>query len=279
MGTLQGQTKRHRLYDHKIATALCTQLGFVVLSALVMVAPIAIMGIDTKSTTGQLATAVGSICTALIMQLAYSLKFRRQFDGALGLSRESLLLTLPALLLVATNFFDVDLGHPNNPLYALVMALAPGISEEIAFRSIPIANWMRLDSSEDALLPSVLVTSLYFGFFHALNSLVGAALSSTVFQVFYASCLAVLFAAVFLRTGSILGPILMHTLIDFTSFLFMDMTAGGVITDELTIGFPFFFTIAGSFVVLVAGIYMLRRDRRPEIVALWERKWRKHALH
>ena len=273
----QPRVKRHLLFDHKLATVFGTQLLFLILSVVILVPLRIFLYIESGSTTEQLLSSLVSICAALVLQLVFWLRFRRQFDGALGWSRESLMLALPALLLVVINFMDIG-DTFNNPLYALVMALAPGISEEVAFRSIPVANWMCLDGDENALLPCTLVTSLYFGCFHAFNSLVGAPLSTTVFQVFYATCLAVLFAAVFLRTGSIMGPIVLHTLIDLTSFLFMDMAAGGVITEELTYGLPFFFTVAASFVILVAGVYLLRPAKRPEIVALWESKWHKHVL-
>lgn len=277
MNSDQQRAKRHLIFDHKLATVLCTQLGFLALSVVILLPIRVFLYMESGSTTEQLLSSLVSICAALLLQLVFHLRFRRQFDGALGWSRESLMLALPALLLAAANFMDIGSTF-NNPLYALVMALAPGISEEIAFRSVPIANWMRLDGGKDALLPCTLVTSLYFGLFHALNSLAGASLSATVFQVYYASCLAVLFAAVFLRTGSIVGPIVMHTIIDLTSFLFMDMTAGGVITEELTFGLSFAFVVVAAFVVLVAGIYLLRPAKHPEIVALWERKWNKHVL-
>lgn len=219
------------------------------------------------------------ILAAIIMAAWFGHRYKGRFDGVHGWSTEGMLLVLPALAYVAYTFANALLNKsvPNPLLQALLAGIAPGVTEELVFRSIPISNWMRVDGNESGIIPCTLTTALVFGLVHCANGLMGAPASTAVFQSFYATCLGILFAAVFLRTGSILPTIIMHALIDVASMLFMDLSANGIITEELTIGPEFFIVIVISLACAAFGLYLLRPEKRTEIVKLWNRKWHRAA--
>ena len=282
--------KEHRIYDHRILSIFANVFLWLVASnliaAIIIVATLALdaIGIISLSATIEpasftqrgLITSVGSILTGIWLQLfVYERRVKGERESVVKWSKRGMLLALPALGFAALNFMEVapeDLAAMNSIPYCLVMALAPGISEEVIFRGTSGSNWMRVRGEARDILPGCLATSLAFGLIHAVNLLGGAPLGTTAFQVFYAFCLGMIFDAVLLRSGSIVPAMIMHTLIDFTGFLFMDMSQGGIITEELTINLSFFVTLIVAAALCVWALYLLRPAKHDEIVALWNKK-------
>ena len=265
--TIVEQAKRHRLFDKKILSILFIVLLFTAIAVVLGVATFFMT--DDENTRGTIASIVGSIA----LLLWYQFYFRKELDSVVGWSTRGLLLVAPGLLFVVSNFIDAfrHQGALTPVLTALFIAAAPGISEEIVFRAIPLSNWMRVSHTKRDILTSILATGLVFGFFHGFNGLIGADPASTVFQVFYASCLGIFLGAVFLRCGSILPCILLHTFVDFTAFLSMDTSSGGLVTDTLVFDASFFAAAIASIVLVVVGLYLIRPSKQDEIVVLWDK--------
>lgn len=287
------KVKRHWIYDHKYLAVFFVPIAFFVLANLVTLG-LTFAGIDitdSEDRTTQLILSAESIGVALLMLLSFQFRFRKEFKGILKWSSVGLLLALPAILFAVLNVVSIDdttfkvtffpnLDSMNPFLYSLGMALSPGISEEIIFRGIPASNWMRVRSAEKRdVFPCVLVTSVVFGVVHGLNALMGAPITTTLFQVAYATCLGFLFCMVLLRTGSIIPCIIAHALIDFTGFLFMDMSQGGVITEELVIDLGFYVTLGVSIFMLLWSLVFLLPGGQDKIIALWDKKWHRRHRH
>lgn len=269
---------KHRIYDHKVLAIFATIALFTALLVIPTLA-LAYAGIDTRTATGRVIMAICTIAIALFMQLVvFERQVRGEAGSALTWSTAGLLMALPMLGLAACNFIGFtpsDLDKMNPIPLALLLAASPSISEEIVFRGIPTSNWMRLACDTRSIVWSTAITSLVFGATHGLNSIAGEPLSTAAFQMFYAVCGAIVFNAVFLRSGSIVPAIIVHTITDFTAFLFLDLQSGGVLTQELTLSFAFWVTLAVSIVMLCWGIYLLRPSKHGEIVALWHEKCHK----
>lgn len=267
--------KKHKLFDHVILSSLVMFIVFIVFGNIIAVGAIIL---ESQFGFGEWFNGAVTALASFLLLLWYQYHFRDEFDGLLGWSTTGLILSLPALTFVASNIFDAVKAETINPfIQCFVMACGPGFSEEIIFRGIPGSNAMRVHGSEKGILPNVLITAVVFGLVHGLNILQGAALSSTIFQIFYAFALGVFFEAVILRCGSIWPTIIMHTLIDLSSFLFMDMAASGIITEELTYNLQFFVVVGFSVILFVLGLYLVRPAKRPEIVDLWKKKWHRVA--
>ena len=261
------QPKRHALFDKRV---LMFPLSFPLLLLFVLPAAVPFyLFLDNKEVINSVSTIVGSI----LLVMWYQFHFRKELGSIFNWSTLGMVLVAPGILLALPNLKDIAESWGNlNPIpVSLLMAAAPGISEEIVFRGIPISNWMRVSCTKRGILPCILLSGVVFGVIHGLNGMLGADVPSTVFQVGYATCLGVFLAAVFLRGGSLWPCILLHTLIDFTAFLAMDLEAGGLITEALEYDLSFYATVIASVILLVLGIYMVRPSKQGEIVSLWEK--------
>ncbi|MDO5119694.1 MAG: CPBP family intramembrane metalloprotease [Coriobacteriales bacterium] len=278
--------KRHILFDHPIIAEIVYILLDLALVTATLVVAIR-FGVSMEGMTGRLAEAGASIVVAFLMALIFQFIFRDEFDGMFEWSSFGLLLTLPAYAYVFTNVFDFEAMKlsfliegkqiSSIPICA-VLALAPGVFEELLFRGIPISNWMRTAKDSGTIMKCALITSVLFGCVHGFNVFSGAAISSTLYQIFYSTCIGFFFCAVFLRTASIWPTIIVHFLIDFSAFLFMDMEHGGVITQELKFGLDFYVTLGIGITVLLLGLFMLRKSKHTQIMQLWDRKWHKTGI-
>jgi membrane protease YdiL (CAAX protease family) len=267
--------KRRKFFDRKI---LAPTLMFILFILISNIGYVGISILKQEYGLGSWAESLLITLLALVFLLWYQFHFRDEFDGLLSWSTAGLILAAPALTFVAVNLLSFFEATTINPLLpTLIMALAPGVSEEVFFRGIPGSNWIRVSGKEKDILPNVFFTAVIFGIVHSLNALSGAAISSTIFQVVYAFSLGVFFCAIMLRTGSLWPTMIAHTLIDFTGFLFMDMSHSGIITDELSFDLTFFLSVAASIIVLACGLYLVRPAKRAEIVALWDKKWHRAA--
>ena len=125
-----------------------------------------------------------------------------------------LLWFLPLLLPVVLNLV-VGLDFKGLLTFELLfIALLIGFAEETIYWGLML-NALKARGSWTAAI----VTSVLFGLSHSLNLLSGKSGADILIQVAYALAIGFGFAAVALRTGLIWPLILVHALIDFTSFV------------------------------------------------------------
>lgn len=263
----------HKVFNHKVLTIVGTFASYMLLINVLTILP----AVFLTGTAQQLGCAVISVISAFIILYGYTAHFKGEFDGILNWSTTGLLLVLPIGVFAINNIISLFMPDttPNPLIFSIIMALAPGVSEEIVYRGIPASNWMRVSGEAKDIIPAVLTTSAAFGLVHSMNIIAGAPVSITIFQVFYAFCLGIPLCAVFLRSGSIWPTIIMHTFIDFTAFLILEMESNGVLSQEFTWGPSTWFMIALSVLAVAWGLYLIRPGKQAEIVSLWKRKWHK----
>lgn len=107
-------------------------------------------------------------------------------------------------------------------IVSLVSSLIIGLFEETIFRGV-IFNYFShvFRKSNYQFLYSALLSSLIFGLIHLDNTLYGGQnLAYTLYQVIYAAAMGFLFAAVYVKTKSIIVPIILHALIDWSDLFF-----------------------------------------------------------
>lgn len=118
-----------------------------------------------------------------------------------------------AARLVATPWGGFDTS------YFLVLAAATvmvGFNEELLFRGIMAHGARGTGAWTDAR--AMLVSAVAFGLFHVPNVLVGQALGPTLIQVGYATVMGIALYASMRVSGTILLPVAMHALWDFSTF-------------------------------------------------------------
>ena len=152
------------------------------------------------------------VAIALSVALAVFLR-RHSLLRKYGISKPqanpgSMLYYLPAVALVSANLWfgvRINFGAAETVLYVLTMLLV-GLLEELVFRGL-LFEAMR----EDSPAAAVVVSSLTFGIGHIINFLGGGAeLVPTLMQVVYATAAGFMFVMMYLRSGSLVGCILIH---------------------------------------------------------------------
>lgn len=225
----------------------------------------------------------GGIGVALFALLCLAIHkgwFKGEFVGNLRFKNAGtgLLLILPGFVLMVMNMLDTDFSvlAPRDYLNALFLGMAPGIAEEVAFRGLSGSNMMRVWRDENKIPLAVVLTALVFGGVHLLNVFVGASQAITVTQGIYAIGLGILFAAVYFRTGTLWPSIVTHTLIDASAFLNKELVeSGGVLTDNGGFELAMLIPMAAGIICAALGFRYIRKEKRGEIIALWDEKWKR----
>jgi membrane protease YdiL (CAAX protease family) len=83
----------------------------------------------------------------------------------------------------------------------------------------------------------------------------------------------VFLAAIYLRSGSVLVPIVLHGVFDWICFVTDPTLDNGIMTGDVTLGLVLAVLI--DIALGIAAIYLLRPAVNGEIEALWDAKWGK----
>lgn len=141
-----------------------------------------------------------------------------------------------------------------------------GLAEESTFRGV-ISNVLfeSFKGSASGIRLSVLLSGIFFGLFHVLNSLGGQInFSSVMVQVLSTSAMGMLFAAIYYRTRNLWVVITLHAAIDLAALLTSGMTKsdslkeviGGYTAVNLVAVIPF----------IITTLILLRKSKMREII-------------
>ncbi len=200
---------------------------------------------------------VAAIATTALSVLAAGLLGALGWWRVVGFRRAAtprdLLWVLPLLLPVLLNLVvGLEFGGLLLTFELLLIALLIGFAEETIYRGLML-NALKARGHWTAAI----VTSVLFGVSHSLNLLSGKSGAEILIQVAYALAIGFGFAAVALRTGLIWPLILVHALINFTSFIGKT---------ELS---PTWNAVAGvgvTFAFMSYGLFLMRQGKRNTVV-------------
>lgn len=106
-------------------------------------------------------------------------------------------------------------------LFSFIGALIVGFFEETLARGALFNFFMSVfKNSKFNLLLSSIISSVLFGVIHLGNLLGGATIGYTIYQVVYATAMGFVFSMAYVKYQSLFIPIVMHSIIDFSDFLF-----------------------------------------------------------
>lgn len=154
------------------------------------------------------------------------------------------------------------------------IALQAGVTEEAMFRAIPIALMMYMAKDSKRIYAAMIISALFFGCSHFYNIIAGAALNTTLIQV--ASCISsgFIYAAIYLRTGSIIPCMVYHFGEDIIGTMLVS-NATGLMTESI-FTFETYIGVALLAIVEIAiGLFLVRKVKREEILQTWADKWAK----
>ncbi len=220
----------------------------------------------------------GLAITAAAVLWLYKRWFRPEYSGMIsGNLKEGFSLLAPVIVywIISLGFsfiFERDLVTFRMTGDIIETSFIAGVSEELCFRGLLICTLLRQWRKKDGFLKSAIVSAVTFGLVHALNVFGGANMSRTASQVLESGFLGFFYAAVFLRCGSLLPVMAVHTLHDIIAIGFSaDVSEAGIITGGIK--FSSFFDVFLAFCLLLAGIHMLRKDKLEAFRGVWNEKW------
>jgi len=185
------------------------------------------------------------------------------------------LLAWVGILFAIAVFFMSLLQLPENsliapaplPLFASVfVTLTTGAFEEILTRGLVLGILLRMmNTTKKGILTACVFSSMFFGLAHFFNIWSVGAVLPVVAQVINATATGLFFSALFLRTGTLWMPILIHALMNFASMIFNAITSPDVLyqVDQTPSEPNIVGTIIGVAVIgipfLAAGLILLRK--------------------
>ena len=219
--------------------------------------------------------------TGILCLLAQKWWFAPAFKGVFRTElprRKSRLLCVPCLIQLLLSWLLNVMDHGlffRATALSVVMALSAGFGEEVMFRGLSIPIGMRYLKGKNKILTVALVTSVVFGLSHLGNAMGGNAIG--IVQGIATIGSGLFYAAVFLRTGSIMVPIIMHALYDWMYFATNpalqngNMAAMGVTTAVII-------SCVIDLSMGVVGYWLIRPAVREKIEVVWQKKWLDYAL-
>ena len=225
---------------------------------------------------------VGLFAGAAITLVLYKWWFRPEFEGMLkGDLPLGFLLGLIelgyVLISYVPNLIDGSFSIKPLTLTILFVSLTAGIKEEVVFRGVIISTLMRQWKDRNLFRQAALVSGIVFGLIHAANIFAGADPLQTLFQVIGSVGVGFIFAAVYLRTGSILPCMFYHALHDIIAIACESNVSENGIMSARAFWWGDVFNLAMAAVMAAAAFWLLRDAKTEQIREVWNRKWKLEA--
>ena len=226
---------------------------------------------------------VGLFAGAAITLVLYKWWFRPEFEGMLkGDLPLGFLLGLIELGYVLISYVPnlIDGSFSIKPLVwtIILVSLTAGIKEEVVFRGVIISTLMRQWKDRNLFRQAALVSGIVFGLIHAANIFAGADPLQTLFQVIGSVSVGFIFAAVYLRTGSILPCMFYHALHDIIAIACESNVSENGIMSARAFWWGDVFNLAMAAVMAAAAFWLLRDAKTEQIREIWNRKWKLAAV-
>ena len=225
----------------------------------------------TKILPMGIATSIVSV----ISMFAYKKYFSPEFGGFLQKSGipEGFVYLFPVIAETAYIVTSCGVRPGDLTISAVFLSLYAGLNEEFLYRGVVCSFLMRENRREGKILFIAFGSALNFGLVHLTNIIMGVPLINILLQAFNAFAIGVLLAAVYLRTGSLLPTIVMHTIYDLACFAVTGTESLGL-EKEAVAGFRDFLE-TGIMAVIYIGValFVMRKSARQEILARWGEIW------
>ena len=251
-------------------------------AVLALVIPTAVIALvsSVADKISEYAGYLGMVIAAVVVMLLFKAWFSPEFKGFVkpGISAKTIgLVMIPFFIFVVLSVlsFLIFRGTVDfkPTLKAVFMGLSAGFGEEGMFRIFVPAIVMRFLKKENRALRAVVVLSIVFGLSHIGNIGQGADPGMTVAQVFTSLFTGLFFAAIYLRSGSVILPIFAHAFYDWVCFVTdPTVSSDGIVVGTYGTG-ELIYAIVTAVLLGVTGLYMLRKSKLPETNELWNRKW------
>ena len=273
--------RKHNFVDkHTTLAAIIIGVIMLLVSQTIASIPDALALVNGSGTSSGAMTAILAIAATLLVMWFYKRWFRPEFKGVLttkGL-KEGLLLSWPFVIYWIITAVAMSIEHTfgfKGVSMSIRVSVMAGCVEELGFRHGIISTILRNKNQKENYVKICLISAIVFGVIHLFNALQGANLMSTLIQVVSAGCMGVFFAVIFIRTGSILPSIIVHTVHDIYAIsVSTGVEATGVVTGGVHMS-DIVDVICCIALAIFAIVRYLPDAKREEMVELWDNKWSK----
>jgi membrane protease YdiL (CAAX protease family) len=138
-----------------------------------------------------------------------------------------------------------------NLIYLVLLSLSVGFIEELLFRGIIIRAWLKKGVSV-----AVGVSTALFGVAHLMQLMGGQSAFGTVLQVLFSLVLGLALALVVVRTWSMWGVIIFHSLFDFVQLISTSPTAS--VTDSSLDSISMIATLVCTIILVLYIVWLVR---------------------
>ena len=276
------ETKRiinHKfLNKHTIPGAILLMIWGLVFSEGIFGLPFGVLDVLLLDRSGQtqILTGFGCAAGAFLLLAIHKRWFYPEFEGCLtcsSVSFEDAWKVTAAIVpfWILSGIKEIAFGNKFSvPTLAMIStSLMAGCCEEAAFRGLGISYLMRQWKEENKVLPALLLTSAVFGLVHSANILSGAEVPITLIQTFSSFFIGLFLGAIFLRSGCLWSAMIIHFLHDVFAGMFLP--EGYVLTHA--VGWVDAVDMVLCILLGAAGIYLIRPEKRAEILEIWRKKW------
>ena len=218
-----------------------------------------------------LISAAGILCM-LAQKWWFAPSFKGVFRAEVPL-REIGLLCVPFLIQLLLSWLLNVMDHGlffRATALSVVMALSAGFGEEAMFRGLAVPIGMRYLRGRNRILITALVTSVVFALSHLGNAKGGNVIG--IVQAVATIGSGLLYAAVFLRTGSIMVTVAMHFLIDWMYFVTNPALQNGEMAN-MGVTAAVIISCIVDLSMSAVGLWLIRPAVREKIEAVWQNKW------
>ena len=233
-------------------------------------------GIDNKIGLGAGGT-IGSILALVIRFRFFSPEYKwKPESGSWGKSFRLLIPLYIYWVFLFGTFGYLSKSFPFGAisLSSFLTAIMAGAGEEVAFREVGISYMARQWNDENKIILMAIIPAAAFALTHVTN-IVSMSLSDVLKQALLTFFMGVFLGAVYIRTGNIWPIILGHSLHDIMAFSASEKLS------MLGLNLPDWSVTLLTVIeagLLISGLYMLRKSKRAEIIALWDKRWSRDTV-
>lgn len=170
---------------------------------------------------------------------------------------------LPVLFVITAVILTFSGNNIHNFTTALIVGICAGITEELTFRGIILPGILTHFEGHRGIWIAVLISSVLFGSAHMVN-LARQPLEATLLQGTNALAIGLVLAAIYLRTSSLIFPMILHGVNDYISTI----AAHGNITMHNQSFAPF---IGQWIIYLLLALFLLRKSKTKEVYKITEK--------
>ncbi|MGF7437414.1 CPBP family intramembrane glutamic endopeptidase [Lentilactobacillus senioris] len=167
---------------------------------------------------------------------------------------------IPIIFMVEAVLITFARNNIDNFKTAIIVAICAGVTEEITFRGILLPGALTHFSGHKGIWFAILISSAFFGMAHMVN-LADQTLEATVLQGTNAFAMGIILAAIYLRTRSLIFPMLFHGINDYTSTI---VSQGSLVMHNKSFA-PF---IIEWIIYLLVAIYLLRKSKTKDVYSI-----------